>query len=665
MHIEEPVTQQGEVQLPSHGQALAKQEPLLATQAFVEVCQHSHASLHMALAATGLGLWDWNLVTDETYYDSQWKQILGYEVEEIENHHKSFEQLVHPEDLPKVKAVLSDYLESRTPVYEVELRMLTKSGEWKWILDRGKILQWDKSGQPVRMVGTHQDISKEKRQEQVLEQLKKRERLLTAIRQSIYSCSQLEPVLQTAVEEVRQFLQIDHAIIYRCYPDGNGAVAFEALKESHQIDSFIQRQTKASLVVPILLKLEQFDFQASSLISYPRSQAVTWEISPPECCWEVSQNYVWGQLIVYEYCSSRQWEEWEIESLQHLTTEIAIAIKQHQSAKQVQREISSKQFVEAQNRKKIQLVDNTQEELENTQQQLLQNEKMAHLGYVITDVANEIYNPVNFINTSLHSASQYAEELIQLLELYQYYYPAPEAVIVSQLQRLDLNFLKTDFLKLLWSMRSGSERVKEIVFALWNFSRYEDGQRTKADLHEGLDCAIKILQPRLKEQPDRPRIQVIKEYGQLPLVECYPGDLNQVFMNLLTNAVDALEERMKQDDSFIPQILIRTEVVSSHLSLVSGCSKQPSKQRRIVIRISDNGKGLLPHIKRRIFEPYFTTKPQGKGKGLGLSISQQIIVERHRGKLRCNSRLGQGTELTIELNTRTAHYADIVKHRSF
>jgi two-component system, NtrC family, sensor kinase len=219
-------------------------------------------------------------------------------------------------------------------------------------------------------------------------------------------------------------------------------------------------------------------------------------------------------------------------------------------------------------------------------------------------------------------------------------------------------------------MRAGSERIKEVVGAVQNYSQNDNKQKTSVDIHQGIESVLRILQHRLKEQPGKPRIQLIKEFGDLPLVECYPGELNQVFMNILTNAIDALEEKMRFDSSFVPQICIRTEIVTSHLSLISCSDKarlnqRPPTKQKVVIHISDNGKGILPHIQRRMFEPFFTTKLGAKSKGLGLSISQEIIVERHNGKLKCNSRLGEGTEFLIEMNTPVRHFADIRKHATF
>ncbi|MEH2128243.1 PAS domain-containing protein [Nostoc sp.] len=516
MHIQKPATHESETPLSVQDSQIFPEAKDLSPENLA-TCQCSQAALQMALIASGLGLWDWNLVTDKTYYDPQWKSILGYKVDEIDDDYKSFEQLVHPQDLPRIRQVLHDYLQGCIPVFEVELRMLTKSGEWKWILTCGKVFQWDKFGKPVRMVGTHKDINQDK---------------------------------------------------------------------------------------------------AMS------------------------------------------------------TTGCAYATQQYQLFEQLQTEIAQRQSTEDQAREKSEQLETTVEELKYTQKQLLQNQKMANLGQLVADMANEINNPVSFISGNLHPASQYAEDLIRIIELYQHHYPTPTPVIALHLQRLDLGFVKTEFLKLLWSMRAGSERVKDIVFALRNFSTSDESQMKKVDLHEGFDSVLRILQHRLKEKPDRAEIKVIKTFGELPLIECYPGELNQVFMNILTNAIDALEDRMKHDYSFTPKILIHTEVVSSHLSLVNNNEpwvndKLLGKKHKVIIRIFDNGKGILPHIQKHIFEPFFTTKPVSKSQGLGLSISRQIIVEKHQGKLKCNSQLGQGTELVIEMNTTARHYAAIRKHANF
>jgi two-component system, NtrC family, sensor kinase len=635
MHIEEPATHQLEAKSVQYTQALAVKEQLQKAQTDLEMCQNSQTALLTAFSCSGLMLWHWNLITDKIYSDPQWKKILGYEVEEIENFHKSFLGIVHPADLPKLRCCLDDYLQGCTSIYEVEFRMLSKSGKSCWIQSRGKIFQWDEAGKPVQMAGTHKDITKEKLNQEAA-------KLLSNVRSRIQSCYRFETILQTAVEEVQQLLQTDRTIICRQNLDGCSEVLVELVAEgiiplteqnfNLNWDKHItgvtqlpcQIDIKANLVVPIFVTESERE--------------------------ESQSNHLWGVLIVHHCRSNHLWQEWEIEFLKELSVQLAIAQQQYQ-LQQFKTEIAEQ-------------AKRTSSELQDAQRQLLQNERMANLGQLVVDMTNEINKPVHFIHNTLGTLSQYAEYLIKVLE----HYPTPAPAIAQNLQHFDIDFVKTDFLKLLWSMRAGSERIKEIVLALQNFST-NDGQMKKANLHEGLDSVLRILQHRLKEQPDKAGIHIIREFGRLPMVDCYPGELNQVFMNILTNAIDALEEKMRQDYSFIPQILIRTKLVSSHLSLVSSndqtIDKWFSKKHKIIICISDNGKGILPHIQRRIFEPFFTTKPVGKGKGLGLSISKQIIVEKHQGKLKCQSRLGEGTEMVIEMNATAKSYADIRKHASF
>ncbi|MDB9375372.1 PAS domain-containing protein [Nodularia sphaerocarpa] len=676
MYIKEPATYQmkAQVSAPS-SQSFPDKHQRTQAPGDLAMSQHSPAALQMALAASGLGWWNWNLVTNQTYYDPQWKRILGYNVEEITNHYQSFEQLVHPEDLLKVQQVLQEYLKGYIPNFEMELRMLAKSGDWKWIFSGGRVFEWDEFGKPIWMTGTHRDITQEKLFQETLQQYQKQEQLLKTVRKHLNSCSQLEPLLQNILQEIREFLQIEQALIYCIQPNGRGEVVFEsvttpftslkdtdiqvsiphrdleayqssirdetntAAKLSGNINFLNQLEVKSNLVAPILLK-ENDDQDPTS-----------------------SQKKMWGLLIIYDCCHNRQWQKWEIDAVTQISQEIGIIIQQYQLWEQVKIESTKSEIAQAQVKEKS-------AQLQITQGQLLQNDQMANLGQIVVEMANEIYHPLNFIYSNLHPTSQYAEDLIKLIELYQYYYPQPKSGITSYLQQFDLSLIKTDFLKLLWSMRSGSERIQEIVSALRNFSNFDADNMQKSNLHEGLDNVIRILQHRLKETQDRPGIEVIKEFGELPLIECYAGEINQVFMNILNNAIDALEERIKQDFSLIPQIYIRTEVISSHLSLVTSnhtqtANSQLGKKQKVVIHIYDNGKGILPHIKKRIFEPFFTTKPMGKAKGLGLAISQQIIVEKHHGKLRCNSQLGQGTELVIEMNTTARHYADMRRRASF
>jgi|GEM_PF-1149976 PAS domain S-box len=446
-----------------------------------EALKASEERLKLALMGTDQGLWDWNLVTGEVYFSPQWSLMLGYEANKIHGKAKSWLKLVHPEDREQVIEVLKQHLRGETPFCEMEHRMLSRSGEWKWILNHGKVVVRNDQQQPIRMTGTVKDISDRKQAE-------------------------------------------------------------EALRQS-----------------------------------------------------------------------------------------------------------------EARERAKAQQLELTLRELGQAQAQLIQTEKLSSLGQLVAGIAHEINNPITFIYGNINYAGQYIQDLLQLITLYQQHYPQPHAEIQQHQENIELNFILDDLPKILSSMEVGTNRIREIVLSLRNFSRLDEADMKPVNIHDGLENTLLILQHRLRPQAvnsiDKRNspIQIIKEYGNLPKTECYPGQLNQVFMNLLNNAIDALlDEESKlihpskypnsstagwQISSSYPTILIRTEL---------------NELNRVVIRITDNGNGMTERVKHRLFEPFFTTKPVGKGTGLGLAISYQIIAK-HRGKLFCYSEVGKGTEFVIEL----------------
>ncbi|MEL7036341.1 MAG: PAS domain S-box protein [Cyanobacteria bacterium J06592_8] len=296
-------------------------------------------------------------------------------------------------------------------------------------------------------------------------------------------------------------------------------------------------------------------------------------------------------------------------------------------------DISDRKQAELQLQQQATALQETLDELQSTQAKMVQSEKMSSLGQMVAGVAHEINNPVSFIHANLPHASRYVEDLLELIELYQEYYPEPDSEIQEMIAEIELDFLKEDFTKLVQSMKVGTERIREIVLSLRNFSRLDEAELKSANLHQGIDSTLMILSNRLKAQPNRPEIKVIQNYGKLPFVHCCAGPLNQVFMNILSNAIDALEETLNVKE-IDPQIQITTQVI--HKNWVRIC-------------IADNGKGMPDSVKAKLFDPFFTTKPVGKGTGLGLSISYQVIVDKHHGKLECNSTLNQGTEFIIEL----------------
>ncbi|MEG4405774.1 ATP-binding protein [Microcoleus sp. MON2_D5] len=268
-------------------------------------------------------------------------------------------------------------------------------------------------------------------------------------------------------------------------------------------------------------------------------------------------------------------------------------------------------------------------ELKHTQTQLIQTEKMSSLGQMVAGVAHEINNPVNFIHGNLEYANHYIIDLLKLIRLYQQEYPQPTEAIAEEIAEIELDFLREDLLKLLDSMKIGSERIRQIVLSLRNFSRLDEAQMKLVDIHEGIDNTLLILSSRLKQG-----IEVVKNYGELPEIECYPAQLNQVFMNIIVNAIDALEESSHNSKKGkTPQIFIQTQKLDSS---------------QILVRISDNGPGISLAIQSKLFDPFFTTKAPGKGTGIGLAICYQI-VEKHRGKIEVISSLGGGAEFAIAL----------------
>ncbi len=274
------------------------------------------------------------------------------------------------------------------------------------------------------------------------------------------------------------------------------------------------------------------------------------------------------------------------------------------------------------------------EQLKQTQAQLVQAEKMSSLGQMIAGIAHEINNPVSFIYGNLTPARQYHQDLLSLVEVYQQTYPNPTAQIQQLVKEIDLDFVIEDWSKLMDSMQVGAERISEIVRNLRNFSRLDEKELKSVDIHQGIDNTLLILQHHLKAKASKPEIQVIKDYGKLPPVTCYANQLNQVFMNLLNNAIDALENK-----SSLRIITIRTTLV---------LGKEP-QTNSVMIRITDNGCGISESVINQVFDPFFTTKPIGSGTGLGLAISYQIVVDKHKGQIRCVSDVAQGTEFIVEI----------------
>ena len=285
---------------------------------------------------------------------------------------------------------------------------------------------------------------------------------------------------------------------------------------------------------------------------------------------------------------------------------------------------------EAKERKNAEELIKLLQELRETQAQLIQSEKMAGLGQMVAGIAHEINNPVNFIHANLNYVQNYSDDLLKIIALYRDHFSNPPPKVINAVKEVELDFLKEDLQKVVQSMKIGTDRIREIVLSLRNFSRLDESDFKAVNLHEGLESTLTILQSRFETEAGKKNIALIKEYEDLPLVECHASQINQVFLSVLSNAIEAFDGL----DPKMPQIRIKTEY----------------QNEACIVRISDNGMGIPKEHLSKIFDPFFTTKPVGEGSGLGLSVSYQII-EHHKGKMECNSRLGKGTELHIELPT--------------
>jgi len=423
-----------------------------------------------------------------------------------------------------------------------------------------------------------------------------RQQALAATVDKIRQSLDIDDIFQTTTQEVRRLLDVDRVAIYRFNADWSGQFVADSISEASE--RVYYRQPQALIAS-----------QPNKAGQYPRNETFV----------PISHgDQLWGLLVAYQSHEPRYWQTDEISLLTQVGAQLGVALNQAELLTQT-RQQSTK-------------LEQALAELQQTQTQLIQNEKMAGLGQLVAGIAHEINNPVNFIFGNIPHAQEQIQELLALIQQYQTHYPNPSPDLEKQLKAVEFDFLAEDLPKVIDSMQMGAERIREIVQGLQVFSRTDKVDIKPVNLHEGLDSALMILRHRFKATDQRGEIQVDVDYAELAPVSCYPGPLNQVFMNVISNALDALDS-VEQDH---PQLKIKTWGSSDS----------------VFVEIADNGPGMSEAVQSQIFNPFFTTKPVGQGTGLGLSISHSIITDKHEGQISCFSAVDEGTSFTLRLPRR-------------
>ncbi|HIK05457.1 MAG TPA: GAF domain-containing protein [Trichormus sp. M33_DOE_039] len=463
--------------------------------------------------------------------------------------------------------------------------------------------------------------------------------VITKIRESLDT----ETIFKITTKEVCQLIKADRVSVYRFNPDWGG----EFVGDFEAVNSHWSNHSKLGVNSiwndTYLQKTEGGRYRHNETFAVNDIHKMGFD----QCHVDVLENYhihafvlapifvgqkLWGLLATYQHSTPRQWKSSEVNFITQIAGQLGVALQQAELLTQTQQQ--------------AQKLTQALHHLQETQSQLIQTEKMSSLGQLVAGIAHEINNPVNFIYGNLSHVSEYAIDLLNILDLYQQQFPMGTLEIKDLADKIDLEFLSEDLPKTLASMQIGVERIRQIVMSLRNFSRLDEAEMKAVNIHDGIDSTLLILQHRLKATAESPAITIIKEYSDIPLVECYAGQMNQVFMNVLSNAIDALEDhRRSQSELQKNQITIRTSI-----------GELQGNTKSVVIRITDNGPGIPETLRTRICDPFFTTKPVGKGTGLGLSISYGIVVDKHGGLFKCDSQLGVGTEFWIEIPIQPITY---------
>jgi two-component system, NtrC family, sensor kinase len=586
-------------------------------QALALDLQESHARFQGLVETISDWIWEIDPKGHYTYVSPQVESILGYPTQQMLG--RSLFEFMAPDEGEQAWTIFAHKLSTQTALEQLETLHKHPKGQVV-VLETSGVPFFDAHGRLKGYRGVTRNITDRKAAEAALKEYANSQTLLNQLATQIRQSLDLDTVIATALHAIQASLEIDQCC-FAWFRLENDPTSWEIVQAAcapgmpellgHYPANEVGRLVTTKLMrqemicIPDAQDWDDEDFRGL-LRTLGIKSTVLWPI--------ITRIGEMGCLICNFFQKQHTWSNNELEILQAVIDQLAIAIDQAQ--------------LYTQSLTQAKALAKTLQELQQAQAHMIHAEKMSSLGQLVAGVAHEINNPVSFIHGNLTPASQYAQDLLRLVSLYQTNYPEPTTDIQTVIEEIDLPFLQEDFPQLLDSMNMGTQRIREIVLSLRNFSRLDEAEIKAVSLHEGIESTLVILGNRLKGIDGGAAIEIIRDYDStLPLVECYPGQLNQVFMNILSNAIDALEKIT------YPTITLRTWATPEWVTAV----------------ISDNGPGMSEQVQAQIFNPFFTTKPVGKGTGMGMSISYQIITEKHAGKLSCVSVPDQGTDFIVRI----------------